>query len=203
MIQSYSTLVQGLLVQSNIRSHAQGFFLANISTALFISTAKCVNVHQGQSNQSVGALYSCSWHWMIVQLWLIKLPDPCIYLDAGFLLYCQECQRYLWGTRVLADSTTPPHNSSIQFHLQRSLWLCGKIKILKQHGRHICKHSLQFGWHKKLCRVPMCTLVVYLWVRHFLMRRAVHAELSPCDCPPNIRCFVYGSILWSAIRRNH
>ena len=36
-----------------------------------------------------------------------------------------------------------------------------------------------------------------------LMRRAVHTELSPCDCPPNIRCLVYGSILWSAIRPNH
>ena len=33
----------------------------------------------------------------------------------------------------------------------------------------------------------------------FLMRRAMH----PCDCPPNIRCLVYGSILWSAIRPNH
>ena len=34
----------------------------------------------------------------------------------------------------------------------------------------------------------------------YCMRRAVHAELSPCDCPPNIRCLMYGSILWSAIR---
>ena len=62
---------------------------------------------------------TCAWYWMIVQLWpcsrawLVRLPMPCIYLDTGFLLYCQECPRYLW---VFADSTTPPHYLSAQFH---------------------------------------------------------------------------------------
>ena len=33
---------------------------------------------------------------------------PCIYLDTGFLLYCQECLRYLWVFRRQHDSTSLP-----------------------------------------------------------------------------------------------
>ena len=66
------------------------------------------------------------------------------------------------------------------------------------------------------CTTPVALVLGYffnekgtkLWlftfrVWHFLMHHAVHAELSPCDCPLDIRCLVYGSILWSAIRPNH
>ena len=58
-------------------------------------------------------------------------------------------------------------------------------------GSFLTQKALSFG-----C-IPL------IRVSHFSMRRAVHTELSPCYCPPNIRCLVYGSISWSAIRPEH